>query len=394
MGEMKNILGGLILAGAFCLAHAQSSVDISGTVNSAKGGAAVAGAKVFLAGNPSITTTTDASGNFHLVGSGAVGVRNGKQAGKAELSFKGTELSFTVPENNTPVTVDIFNLKSEHVRNLVSRTATAGRYTLNAAPSDLSGGLYLVRARVGKQSSAFKMTTLGMNSKSSGLFANAAFLRTGLAKVSADPVDSLLITKEGFKPFAKVLTKFTGIFPLSINPKLPPGDLKIVSERNFPQVDWGSNVDVQVWDGGTLLKGDYAPSPFEGTQSWLVTMVAAQPYNAWGFVSKPGTPEDMSAWKDGSMHLAVKGTATSVGVTMGSTDQAGGNSVKVDLRDYGYLPDNKWHESIVPLSAFTGTDFSSIEVYCGLVYPVMADTAVFDPDLFYQVDDIYWKITK
>jgi hypothetical protein len=299
-----------------------------------------------------------------------------------------------VAGNNTPVTVDVYNLKSELVRNLVNRMASAGDYSINASPANLAGGLYIVRARVGKQTASFKMTTLGMSAKASGVVSNAVVMRKALAKSAPDGVDSLKISKEGYKPAFKLLTKFTGIYPLTLTPKLPAGDLKIISERSMPQVDWGKNVDVQVWDGGTQLEGGYKVAPFEGTSSWMITFGTAQEYNAWGFVAKSGTPEDMTAWKDGSMHLALKGTATSIGVTMASTSQSGGMSVKVDAGKYGYKPDNAWHEVVIPLSDFTGTDFSMIDVYLGLVYPHTDDPEAFDATLFYQVDDVYWKVTK
>ena len=390
MGEMRNILGGLLLAGGIILAHAQVGVDISGTLSDAKSGAAVAGAKVSLAANPGVMGTTGADGAFHLTGTVAIAAA---KAGKGEMAFMGNQLAFSVAENNTPVIIDLFNLKSEHVRNLLTRSAPAGRYTVNAAPADLAQGVYLVRARVGGRTAAFKMSAFASASLSGNPVRDAGALRLGLAKAAAEPVDSLLVTKDGYKPMAKAITRFTGIFPLQIVPKLTTGDLKIVSERNFPQVDWGANVDVQVWDGGTQLNGGYKPGPFEGTQSWMVTFTENQSYNGWGFVAKDATPEDMSAWKNGSMHLAVKGTATSIGVTMASDDQ-GESSVKVDLRSHGYLPDNLWHEIVIPLSDFTGTNFARIHTYCGLVYPVIGDSAVYDASLFYQVDDIYWKTTK
>ncbi|MDB5105233.1 MAG: lam16B [Fibrobacteres bacterium] len=392
MGRTNFILSGLVMAAAICISNAQNVVNITGTVNDTKTGNPVAGAKVMLTGNPSITTMTGSDGSYKLSGDAVAlaSLRNGK----SEMSFKGNMLSFTVAGNNTPVTVDVYNLKSELVRNLVSRNASSGNYTVNASPAGLASGLYVVRARVGKQTASFKMTTLGINTRNAGFFANAAFVRTGLAKTAADPIDSMQVTKDGYKVTTKALTKYTGIYPILLNPKLPAGDLKIVSERNMPQVDWGSNVDVQVWDGGTQLKGDYKTEPFEGPTSWYQTFGESSIYSGWGFVAKPGTPEDMSAWANGSMHIAVKGTATSIGVTMASVDQGGGFSKKVDLRTYGYIPDNKWHEASIPMTDFTGTDFSKIDVYCGLVYPVDGDSAAYDATLFYQVDDIYWKVTK
>jgi hypothetical protein len=181
-----------------------------------------------------------------------------------------------------------------------------------------------------------------------------------------------------------------------MHPKLGAGDLKIVSERGMPQVGWGMNVDVQVWDGsganGTQLRGNF-PIAFEGKESWMVKFVPGMSFSAWGFVAN-NYPEDMSAWANGAMHIAVKGTVTSLGVTMSSPDQTNGSSIKVDVAKYGYKPDNKWYEMNIPLSDFTGTDFSRISTYVGLVTPVEGDTIPFNTDNFYQIDDIYWKVTK
>jgi hypothetical protein len=245
------------------------------------------------------------------------------------------------------------------------------------------------------------MSSVGANARGTGLSADASHvshaspkspMRTGLAKSALEPVDSLNVVKEGYKPFAMALLKYDGIFPIAMNPKLPAGDLKIASERSMPQVDWGGNVRVDVWTLGTLLQGEYKTEPFEGSQSWYVSSGPDQGYSGWGFAA-PAT-EDMSAWANGSMHIAVKGTVTSLGVTMASTSQSGGLSKKVDMVDYGYKPDNKWHEVFIPLADFAGTDFAQIELYCGFVYPAYGDTAGYDPTLFYQVDDIYWTVDK
>jgi hypothetical protein len=391
IGEKRNILGAVLLAGGMCLANAQNAVSITGKVTDKKSGAAIAGAKLTLAGTPSVIATSGADGSYTLSGS-AVGIDAALRNAAPEMSFKGNVLSFNVAGNNTPISVDVYNLKSEHVRNLVRSNASAGSYSVNTAPVGLAGGLYFVRAVVGKHTASFKMSTVGAGSRNAGLLANASYARTGLAKTALEPIDSLIVSKEGYKPFAMALYKYTGIFPIVIAPKLPAGDLKIVSERSMQQVDWGSNVRVDVWTTGTLLTGDYKTEPFEGPQSWYVTSGPDQIYSGWGFAAP--VPEDMSAWATGSMHIAVKGTVTSLGVTMASTSQAGGFSKKINMVDFGYKPDNMWHDAFIPMTAFEGTDFSQIELYCGLVYPVDGDTAGYDPTLFYQVDDIYWTITQ
>jgi hypothetical protein len=393
-GEKKMILGGLLVAGSICIAGAQTAVNLSGKITDANSGAVVAGVKVSLVGNPDITTTTGADGIFTLTGNATVGLKTGAKAGKAEMSVKGTQLSLKIAGDRTPVSVDVFNLNNRFVRTLVNSTADAGSYSVDVAGFGLKSGMYVVRARVGSQTSAFKVTTLGISGVA-GFRSNAAAF-SGLAKIAADPIDSLKCTKDGYKIKAIGVTKYSGILTITMNPKLPPGNLKIVSERAFPQVAWGKNVDVAVFDGGTQLDGGYKAESFEGGQSWKVTFKDTQTYNGWGFLTTV-EPEDMSAWKGGKMHLAVRGTVTSLAVTMESSDQGAGFSKRIDLAKYGYAPmtsisDVAWHEINVPLDDFEGTDLSQIHVYCAFSYPVETDTNPFDPSAFYLVDDIYWTL--
>jgi hypothetical protein len=395
IGEIRNIVGSLLVAGFTFSAYGQGAVDINGVVNDSKSGNPVAGAKVALAMNPDINTMTDNDGKFHLTGTATVGVRSGAAA-KVPMAFKGSRLDFYVAADNTPVSVAVYDFTGEKVLSLAQTRASRGNWSVNAAPAGLARGIYFVRARVGTASAAFRMSTLGGSGKT-GLVPAGSVAMAALAK-AADAVDSIIVTKDGYHTLSKPLLKYTSaLLQLTFAPKLPTGDLKIVSERGIPQVEWGSNVDVQVWDGGTQLKGDYKTAPAEGTQSWMVTFSDAQAYNAWGFVTTKA-PEDMSAWKNGHMHLSVRGTVNSIGVTMASADQPSGMSKKVDLRDYGYKPltaDSKptdWITVSVPMSAFEGVDFSQISVYVGLVAPVEADTEPFDPTTFYQVDDIWWSV--
>ena len=393
IGEKKFILGGLLLAGSISIAGAQA-VSISGKITDANTSAVVAGAKVFLVGNPNITATTGADGIFTLTGNATVGVKSGAMA-KSEMSIKGTQLSLKIAGDRTPVSVDVFTLNNRFVRNLVNSTTDAGTYALDVAGFGLKSGMYVVRARAGSQTSAFKVTTLGISGIAG--FRAGASASAVLAKVSADPIDSLRCTKDGYKIKSLGVTKYSGlILSVTMNPKLPPGNLKIVSERAFPQVAWGKNVDVGVFDGGTQLEGNYKAEFFEGDKSWKVTFLETQTYNGWGFLTTV-EPEDMSAWKGGKLHLAVRGTVSSLAVTMESYDQGGGMSKKIDLAQYGYVPmtsitDVAWHEINVPMDAFEGTDLSQIKVYCAFSYPIVSDLTPFDPTAFYLVDDIYWTL--
>ena len=198
------------------------------------------------------------------------------------------------------------------------------------------------------------------------------------------------MTKNGYKKLAKGITKYEGtLIPYNISPSLPSGDLKIVSERSMSQVDWGSNVYVGVWDGSTELNGTYKASPYEGADSWQVTFKPDQTMNGWGFIIVDGKePEDMSAWANGHMHIALKGTAKDIGINMESPSTTGSQKNHLCLRirlqagQPGILDQN-------PLDGLRGIDFSQVKAYLALSVP---DT-IFDAETFYQIDDVYWKTT-
>jgi hypothetical protein len=314
------------------------------------------------------------------------------------MSFTGSRLDFTVAAENTPVTAELFDFRGEKVRTLVDMSASRGSYSVNTQAAGLGGGVYFLRARVGKVSAAYRLSMIGGKDGSSFLSPTQPAL-AALTKTAADPVDTLKCEKLGYRLLTKPLSKFTGILSLPMLPGLPVGDLKIVSERKIPQVEWGQpgNVNVAVFDGSTQLKGDYATAPAEGTTSWMITFLPGQTTNGWGFMTV-SSPEDMSAWKNGTMHISVRGTVSSIGITMESYDQLGGTSTKVDLREYGYKPlttaskPGDWYTIAIPMSKFVGTDFSQVKVYCGLSSPVDGDMAPFDADGFYQIDDIWWSV--
>lgn len=76
----------------------------------------------------------------------------------------GTTISFKLREA-APVTVDIYNLKGQHVRKLLDETKTAGAYQLQWDALDEQGrkvtnGIYLYKIKAGKFSSSKKMMLL------------------------------------------------------------------------------------------------------------------------------------------------------------------------------------------------------------------------------------------
>lgn len=395
MKDGMRVFGRLILAGGVCFVGAQAggAVDVSGTVKDSKTGTPIAGAAVTLVSDTAVADTTDQTGAFHLSRT-ATGLSSKADRGRSGITLAGTILTLEPSYENAAVSVDLFDLKSAHIGKLLNSRVGAGRYRLDLAASGLPSGLYFVRARMGRESATFRIILAGPMGRAGEGFGPALPARATLAKVAAEPAnDTLKITKAGYRMKKKAIALDSGIYPIAMDSAPAPGDLKIVSERSMPQVDWGSNVDVQVWDGGTQLEGGFKTDPFEGAASWKVVFGSDQAYSTWGFVSK-AAPENMSAWKRGTMHLAVKGNVTSLGVTMASANQSPGTSVMVDLSKFGYKPDTAWHEILVPMDEFEGTDLGQVSVYCGLAYPLVTDTVSYNPALDYQVDDIYWSLKK
>lgn len=334
---------GLLLAAAPAGLRAQDgqSVDLKGTVSGTKDGAAIAGAAVRLALYPEIHAVTDASGKFSLQGT-AVGVR--------------ARAGFTEP------------------------TPGASRYPGHGPSFRLDGDARSL-----------------FDAKGRALPAQASASRSlarPLAKGGEGP-DTLIVTKAGYRTHRKVLEAYAGAssIPVLLAQRLAPGKVKVYGERDMPSIDWGKNVEVHNWDGSTILKGTH-PEKFEGDKSWLVQFDAAQSWSGWAYAAKAETPEDLSAWKDGYLHLAIKGTVPNVGVMVISPDLSQGANEEADLASFGYKPDGEWHEIWVPMSTFASTDFSRVSVYCAFTAPTRQEILPFDPALQYMVDDIYYSLTR
>jgi hypothetical protein len=118
-------------------------------------------------------------------------------------------------------------------------------------------------------------------------------------------------------------------------------------------------------------------------------------WNGWAFhvAAYPNGTQpsaDLSPYAGGSLHLAVKGNAKTIGVMISSKNQPAGRAPLVDLGGKGYLPDSAWHEIRIPLSEFgTNLKLSDVFVYCGFVSP--SDGGDFDPAADYWVDNIWYE---
>jgi hypothetical protein len=390
MESMRRTTIALLAAGCALIAQAQTTTaNLSGTITDSQSGDPIAGATVTFAFNSDVSATTNELGKFTLSGQ-VVGLGDGSRGRPGAASASGMILERGALRldvaADAAVKVEVLGLDGRRIKTLIDRRLAAGSYSIRNLVGGLPAGIYLARADIGGRTATAKLTTMGLRGESA--FGAAVPVFSRLAKQStAQVIDTLKVAKEGYKNLNRAISRYEGNLLLNMNPRLPAGDLKMVSEKSMPQVPWGRNVEVQVWDGYTTLEGEYKAGPFEGANSWLITFDPEQTFNAWGFVAD-AEPEDMSHWADGHMHIALKGTVKEVGIKMTSADQMQFDQVEVKATAYGYKPDDEWHSLEIPSSDFTGVDFSQINVYLGLSVP---DT-VFHPDDHYQIDDVYWKM--
>jgi hypothetical protein len=172
--------------------------------------------------------------------------------------------------------------------------------------------------------------------------------------------------------------------------------LRIFSDdTTMGQIDW-ANAAIYSWETTAVLETDSTGAGFgDSKTSMKISTVEGAGWNGWAFhvaVLPSGfqPTADLTPYADGSLHLAVKGNAKSIGVMVSSRNQGPGTAPLVDLAGKGYLPDEAWHEITIPMSEFAGTlDLSSVFVYAGFVSPAV-QFGEFDATNTYVVDDVYF----
>jgi hypothetical protein len=244
-----------------------------------------------------------------------------------------------------------------------------------------------VRVGFGGRSHSFVMPVARHGMAGTALL-NSTQSMPRLEKKQFEIVDSIITELTGYYRSATPIPQYSGDYTVVLNVKPAAVNTKIYSERTMAQIDWGKT-SVDVWDNyggpmGTQLNGSY-PDAFEGTNGWQV--VCGQGWSSWVFKSTVLTGVDMGAFLGGSLHVAIKGSAPSVGIFVSSV---GVKSTAVDLDSLGYKNDGAWHEITVPLSRFAGLDLTQVNVYTGFAAP--ADSSKdYAPGLSYVMDDLYFK---
>jgi hypothetical protein len=184
-----------ILAAVSCTFAVQ--VSITGTVTDADGGAAIANATIKLKGQPHLSATSDASGNYSISGeTQVVSVQYMSNAfrGAASLAVTGTHFSLKSASPEAIVSLQIFAFNGMLLH--ASRAKNA-HYDFGAAPE----GMYLVKLSIDnsdgyikllKASNTLRICSISLPKNSSLSAGNT------LAKAFAEPVDTLLVSAAGY----------------------------------------------------------------------------------------------------------------------------------------------------------------------------------------------------
>lgn len=376
---------------ALAAASLSAQTTVTGTVKDAAGGAAIAGAIVTLLSNPATTTTTGADGAFSLTIQPPTGLR-GAAAGEA-IAFNGSEIAFSLSAA-AEVRVEIFDLRGQSVRGASSLRLPAGRHAVTVPSRGLAAGVYLVRARAGKAVREFKLSTAGAVARGGNVSMTSA---PRLAKAAA-AAEFLVVTKDGYLKKHHMLAAMDQPQNITLTASAKAtGNMKIFSDEAVSEIEW-ANAAIYVWEFTATLQTDSTSNAGHKGSKSVINVATAEGFtwNGWAFhVAKQDNETqptaDLSHYKGGSLHLAVKGTMPTLGVMMSSVNQGQGSAPLVDLAGKGYLPDGQWHEITIPLSEFDAgnLDLSQIFVYCGFVAP-NTQGGNFDPLATYSVDDIWF----
>jgi hypothetical protein len=195
-GMLKKI-SWMLFTGISLLFAAPSEVLLKGTVKKADG-TAISGAKVYLASDTTTKVSSDADGKFALEI-----VKTLKPYGidvqrSFEVTGQGASLGFSVNAAVSKGLITLFSGNGRIVKNIPLQNLSAG--THNIPLVGISNGFYILQITLGDQTVRRRVITAGSEVFVSDYEARKGEMRSGgkLAKVTADVVDTLIATKEGF----------------------------------------------------------------------------------------------------------------------------------------------------------------------------------------------------
>ncbi len=166
----------------------------------------------------------------------------------------------------------------------------------------------------------------------------------------------------------------------------------LYSETTPENVTWDTDAKMDVWNdqwnsGGCLFDDDTTTFA-DGINSLKITGIAGKSWFGIGMRVEPeANYKDMSSFSNSVLKFWYKSSRgiKQVGIKSGpSTERwvTGANCVSL----YGMKTDDTWSEVSIPVSVFTGIDFSQISQY----FMIVADGANYAEGYVWNIDNIYY----
>jgi hypothetical protein len=158
-------------------------------------------------------TVTDANGNYKLgTGTCTVPVFNQASTIRTDVFSKpmyvGGQVLFSLPQDNLPVTIGLYNLTGQYVTELVNSRPVKGNYAVTIDTRGISSQFYVVRVSINGVTSVFKLQPFSRIIGSAFAQKSQQF-QTKLEKLAA-VVDTLHATEPGYTLGVKTIDALAG----------------------------------------------------------------------------------------------------------------------------------------------------------------------------------------
>jgi hypothetical protein len=164
------------------------------------------------------------------------------------------------------------------------------------------------------------------------------------------------------------------------------GSVFALYSETFPQnVTWDTDAKMFIWNG--FLTANDTNTAGDGSASFRVTANSST-WGGLGWIVNPSTAyRDLSSFTSGKLVFMVKSTKnfTKVGIEDANGIQ-GWVTGSTCLSSYGYTTNGSWSTISIPLSAFTGVDFTQVKQY----FMFVADGGNYTVGNVWNIDNVYF----
>jgi hypothetical protein len=207
-----------------------TDIAISGTVKDSLTQKSISNATVSLKSFPSVTTTTDGNGQFSLSGSTGISEKRIGNLFSTNPASKNNSICFSIGNNNTKVTIDIFNISGKQVVTLLNKSFGIGNYTVDLSKCGVANQFYIAKVQIGTQIFMLRYVYMSNRTISPEIYHTSINDNSTImtSEVTA-AVDTLIISGAGHRTLRTPVTSYAGTLSFSILADRPQSLAKISS---------------------------------------------------------------------------------------------------------------------------------------------------------------------